>query len=241
MRKNLNNTQLLSRDFFDGYVFRFIQSELAARNEEESGLGNYYAYRVRNYVGGVQDYEAAIVEYLIRQLGLCRAFVHIGTGIGTTPALIAALGYRVIGIESDSKRFALATALRQSLIDLWPNIAKRYTLLEGSYPEALDNLPEEPGADCGLFFTNLGATRTDEDIDRFIQAFRLFGHTILDLRLFCRTLESEAERVEIHNRILKVGMTDVGAIKTAPGCYYRHYMCPSNLQLRRESALAGAR
>jgi hypothetical protein len=223
MRINLSPDRVLSADFFDGFVFRFIQNVCLQEGEEESGLGNYYGVRLKNHIGGLQDYEGAVFYYLNQAVPAARCIVHVGIGIGTTTALLAATGRNVVGVEWDQQRFRLATQLRQATMTVWPDVQKRYQLVAGGYPSVNDDLSKNQGPDCVLLFTNFAGPRPDEFRDSIIATFIHFGHVVLDLRTFCGTLEEEAQRCDLRDRILAAGMKEIGPIRTSPGNYYHHF------------------
>src|SRR5262249_37706672 len=153
VQRNVDIRQPTSIDFYDGYVFRFLQD---AASDNSDGLYNYYRRRVEHRQGGLADYEAALVSYLLSAFPPDTAFVYVGVGIGTTTALLAAMGRRVAGIEGDHARMVLARRLRDAVVGTWPEAEPRYALIEGYYPDVLDALPRGPGS--VLFFTNFVAT-----------------------------------------------------------------------------------
>jgi hypothetical protein len=225
MRRNLNAERVLSVDFFDGFVCRFIQETLAISSADESGLYNYYASRLDHHVGGLQDYEVAIFEFLTAKFPRCACFIHVGVGIGTTTALMAATGHKIIGIEKDPKRLALASRLRSCAAALWPNVANLYELVQGVFPQVLSNFGRR--ADSVLFLTNFGAKRSSGFIDEMIRTLPEFNNVVLDLRLFGNTLEDPADREALRTRILAAGMKDRGPIRASPGSHYHHFV-PNN-------------
>jgi hypothetical protein len=222
MRRNLNAERVLSVDFFDGFICRFIQETLSALGPDESGLGNYYTHRMKYHVGGLEDYEEAVFEFLTAQFPRCACFIHVGVGLGTTAALMAATGHRIIGIEHGSKRFAMASRLRSCAAALWPNVAHLYELVEGTFPQALPSFARR--ADSVLFFTNLGASRSSDLIDEMIRTLPEFDNVVLDLRLFYNTLEDPADREALRTRILAAGMKDRGPIPAPARSYYHHFV-----------------
>lgn len=222
MRRNLNAEHVLSVDFFDGFVCRFIQETLSVSGADECGLGNYYACRVAKHVGGLEDYEGAIFEFLTAQFPRCACFIHVGVGLGTTTALMAATGHKIIGIENCRKRFEMASRLRSCAAALWPNVANLYELMMGTFPEVLPSITRR--ADSVLFFTNLVSNRSSDFIDEIIRTLPEFGNVVLDLRLFGTTLGDPADREALRTRILAVGMKDKGPIPAPAGSYYHHFV-----------------
>ena len=154
MQRNVGARQLVSIDFCDGYLFKFLQDLAADADEKDTGLYRYYTARVEGRLGGLLDYEGALGRYLLSEFPRETRFVHIGIGIGTTTALLASLGRRVTGIEADARRMATAKRLRSSLCAMWPDIEPRYDLIEGYFPDVLDTAKISSGPDTVAFFTN---------------------------------------------------------------------------------------
>lgn len=224
MRSNISSTGPLSIAFIDGFIFRFIQEFYLGEGEEGSGLGNFYAFRLNNHVGGLQDYEGSIFEYLVQQFKGNPWLVHVGIGIGSLPTLLAATGHEVIGVEGDRKRVRLARQLREAIRQIWPKVANLYNLIDEYYPAALNKLPPIPeGRTSVLIFTNFGTTRSDEEIDSVISTFTHFEHVILDLRTFCGTFESAPAREQLRARVLARGFEEVRPIHATPGSFYTHF------------------
>jgi hypothetical protein len=223
MRTNLSPNGVLSVDFFDGFIFRFIQEIYFRGDKDCSALGRYYVSRLTDRVGGIQDYENALFQHMTRTFPKLRCIIHVGIGIGTITSLLAATGRRVIGIESDTQRFRIAAQLRLATVTVWPNVSSQYHLVEGVYPQALENLLESQGTDCLLLLTNFVVTQTQEVQDAIIATFCRFGNVVLDLRTFCDLRELEKQRSELRDRILAAGMNDAGPIPTAPGNYYYRF------------------
>src|SRR5262249_40495699 len=134
MRKNLGPS--VNLDFLDGYLFRLLQ-EIAARDGlEQSGFLNYYGYRIANKIGRLIEYEECLARYLLAESS-DRRVVHAGMGLGTLACALACNGMTVTGIEAHANRVKSARLLRSALIEIWPEVADRYHIVEGFYPQVL--------------------------------------------------------------------------------------------------------
>ena len=216
MERNLNAGRVLSADFFDGYVFRFLQ-ELVERNEP--GLQNYYRARVLGHRGGLANYEGAMAAALDRHYP-GQAVLHAGIGFGTLSALLAATGRQVIGLERDENRWRPAQELCAHLAALWPEVAARYQVLHGSFPQAVP-----PGAEAGrvLLFTNFIATIPEDQRAMMLASFPRYAAVVLDLRAWCTTQDSPASRAALRDEILELGMRDCGALELEGGTFYHRF------------------
>jgi len=231
MKENLSPTQLLSLDFYDGYVYKFLQDTAAGGDDRETGLYNYYRGRFDNRRGGLTEQEGALVDYLLSAFPPDTVFVHAGIGAGTVAGAIAAMGRSITGIEGDPLRLKLAARLRQSLSAVWPEVAARYTLVEGYFPEVLAQVPT--GAGAVLFFTNFFATLPPARAAQIVASLSAFAHVIVELRTFMTMQETAAERDAMLARLLASGLSDEGpVIAEVAGCYFRRLQPRGNLKTR---------
>lgn len=224
MRQNIAPDAAGLTAFLDGYILHFLQTRLAAGDPAETGLYAYYAARVTQRLGGLLDYEVEVAEFVLRSFAPDRPVVHVGIGIGTTTALLAARGRKVAGVEADARRTANARLLRDDLAAVLPNVAGNYVLAEGRFPEILQGLGEQGfvGRDSVVLFTNFGATLPHAVEEGIIQACVAFGDLVLDLRLFGRSREDAAEREALLSRIVAAGMDDAGGLPSPATPNYRH-------------------
>lgn len=195
MRANLAPS--VSLDFLDGYLFRLLQ-EIAADSGKETGFLDYYASRIDEKIGGLMEYEERVARYLLENYKGWHV-VHVGTGIGTLPCVLACNGMTITGIEGYHQRVLSARRIRSAIVDVWPDVGNRYNLIEGRYPQAL------PFNRCGpasiLVFTNVAAGWNAAEEASIIKSMRLFGESLLDLRLFGSVRDREHERAELSRRI----------------------------------------
>lgn len=197
MRKNLG--PLVNLDFLDGYLFHLMQSLVEERGIEGSGLFAYYNYRLEKRTGGLSELEELLARHLITGFK-DRRVVHAGIGIGTLAAALVCNGMKVAGIEYNDLRADAAQRIRTALIATWPAVAARYEIFRGAYPGALAN-SNWFGPDVILVFTNVGSGWSEEALEEIIESMPKFGEVLLDLRLFGRIRDSEAERTALFDRI----------------------------------------
>ena len=129
--------------FIDGYIMHFLQRRMEDGDADSTGLYQYYEGRVLNRSGGLVEYEFAVAEYLLNSIDSGRSIIHVGIGIGTTTAYLAARGRRIAGIELDQRRMGNARQLRNGLQRIFPHIEDRYFLIEVGFPESIDTLERE--------------------------------------------------------------------------------------------------
>ena len=225
VQRNVNSRGVLNIDFYDGYVFKFLQELAASGGERDSGLYQYYSLRLERRLGGLLDYEGALAAYLLSEFPSTTKYVHVGIGIGTTTTLLAAMGRDATGIEGDKRRAAAAQRLRQSICQPWPDIKSRYTLVEGYFPDVIDTGKVPLGPDTVVFFTNfVGGPPDPVVVDRVIESLRLFGHAIIEMRMFVKTRELPEERAELLSTLVGQGYSDEGSIlTTVAATHYRRF------------------
>lgn len=197
MRANLSPTVKL--DFIDGYLFRLLQEIAAEKGYEASGFLGYYQARVDGRMGGLLEYEEKLAVHLLSAFKN-RKLVHAGIGIGTLACALASNGMHVLGIESFPERVVSARRIRDCLVQTWPEVASRYEIVEGRYPDVLAG-SDWIGRNTILVFTNVGAGWNEDALDAIIKSFPNFGEVFLDLRLFGSMRAQEEERQSLYERI----------------------------------------
>ena len=214
-----------SPEFFSGYLLYFIQRILSEAGPDESGLYNYYTYRIAQRTG-LQEHEISAARYIAATFDTpAHRVIEAGIGIGTLSLYLAVLGYRTIGIEFDAKRLSLARRLRESALVVWPEVASRYTIAEGFFPDALAEL-EPMDKDTLLLFTNINATWPPGTTAAMIAEFARAGDVILDLRLFGQQRNLASERDALAQAILLGGAIGMIDIPAADDQFYRHFHFP---------------
>lgn len=194
----INLAPSVSLDFLDGYLFRLLQEILAERGAEKSGFFDYYAARITRKLGGLMEYEERLAHYLLANFA-DRHVVHAGTGIGTLPCALACNGMTVTAIEGLHARVESARRLRGALIEIWPEVDRRYDIIEGTFPGALP--ATQYGPDSILAFTNVASAWDEQQETSIIQSMQRFGQAVLNLRLFGHVRNEEADRNELFARI----------------------------------------
>ncbi len=209
-------------DFFDGYLFRVMVDILKADGVDTSGLYNYYRVRIQNNGQALSGYDRMLVQYARTHFDpQQRKIVHAGTGIGTLPSGLAAVGFATAGIEQDSQRFRAANRLRDAIADAWPAAAERYLLILGEFPKSLALTPWI-SPESVLMFTNCVASWSDELTTHIIGSFRGFGDVILDTRVFGIVRDTPEERLALLDRIEAQGLKSKAIEKNPVGSFYVH-------------------
>jgi hypothetical protein len=235
MRANLGPS--VNLDFLDGYLFRLLQ-EIAARDGlEQSGLLNYYGSRIANKIGGLIEYEERLARYLLANYS-DRNVVHAGMGLGTLPCALACNGMTVVGIEAYAERAKSARLLRSALIETWPEVADRYHIIEGFFPQVLTEkpasrwlpwrwvIPPSPWLDSNaiLVFTNVVTTWSDEALASIIDTMPRFSEVFVDLKLFGKMREEDAERTALFDRIAASARSAERLPELASGSHFARFV-----------------
>ena len=182
---------------YEKQVLSFIDTRASELGPDDSGLYNYYASRAGTD-HCLNNYDRFLLEYLAGE----RAVVHAGIGIGALTAGLALQGISCVGFEYDSRRYAAACAARAFLA---PDAD--YEIRDSKFPQGLEDRHAVDSA--VLLFTNVGATPphgwTEAEIEATLEAMRRFKYTILDLRLFGETRDTEERRNALAARITDAG------------------------------------
>ena len=235
MRDNLAPS--VSLDFLDGYLFRLLQEIAAQEGLEKSGLLNYYGSRIANRIGGLIEYEEGLARYLLNEYPGYRV-VHAGMGVGTLACALACNGMTVAGVEAYGERVRSARRLRSALVEVWPEVADRYQIVEGSYPQALMGIPKagwrpwrrsspaNPWLDVNaiLVFTNVVSTWSDETQAAIFDSMPRFGEVILDLRLFGIQRDDDTERLALFDRIAESARSAERLPGLSSGSHFARFM-----------------
>lgn len=208
--------------FLDGYLFRVMLSILKAEGADASGLYEFYQARIERAGYALSEYDRMLLNYAHAHFDpRSRRIVHAGTGLGTLPAALAAMGHTVAGIEQDESRFRTAVRLRAALTEAWPSAAERYVLIPGEFPTVLGET-SWISADTVLIFTNCGAGWSEELTDRIIGSFSSYGDIILDTRLFGNIRNTPEERATLMGRFEAQGLMGTSIAGSPRNAFYHH-------------------
>jgi len=233
MRANLGPS--VSLDFLDGYLFRLLQEIAAQEGLEGSGFQNYYGSRLANRIGGLIEYEEHLARHLLRQYSGYRV-VHAGMGVGTLACALACNGMTVAGIEAYAARVKSAHRLRSAVIEIWPEVADRYHIIEGLYPQILMEKPAlawlpwrrstSPWLDSSavLVFTNVVTTWSDETQAAIIDSMPRFAEVFLDLSLFGVIRQEDTERTALFDRIAASARSAERLPELAKGSHFARFV-----------------
>lgn len=205
--------------FLDGYLLRVMAEVLRTQGAEVSGLYDYYRDRIENEKRALSPYDHVLIAYIQAHFGRERPFIHAGTGMGTLPIALAHAGYTGVGVEYEMGRFRAACHLRAVVGQTWPEIERRYEVIEGEFPTVGN---ERAGSDAILIFTNCGAGWDEALTTRMIEAAAKMGDVLLDIRLFGNVRDDPAERDALLARFAKAGLTHKPIPGMPGGTYYHH-------------------
>lgn len=193
--------------FLGGYLFRVLQEIVEEQGIERSGFYNYYAQHLKQRIG-LQAYEEDLAHFLLAR-GPERPLLHAGIGLGTLACALAANGLTVTGIEVDDGRVGSARLLRDAVVQMWPDVAGRYRIVHGAFPDVATppmwapwKQPEialDPRAT--LLFTNVVMSWSDELQRSILATLPRFAEVILDLRTFGIVRDDESARQALFARI----------------------------------------
>ena len=119
---------------------------------------------------------------------------------------------------------ALARRLRDSLCAMWPDVAARYALVEGFFPDVIGTCDIPVGPATVVFFTNFVGASSVTAENRILDALQFFGHAVIEMRMFARTRDEPSDRADLLQSLLGRGYCDEGAILgEVPGTYFRRF------------------
>jgi hypothetical protein len=208
--------------FLDGYLFRVMVDMLRSDGAETSGMYDFYKARVEVDGSALSPYDCMLFRYALANFDRnSRQVVHAGTGLGTLASALAMAGYTVAGIEQDPPRFRAASRVRATLADIWPDGSRRYELISGEYPAAVDRTPWM-APETVLIFTNCAAGWSDDFTAQAIASFKSVGDVLLDARLFGRVRDEPAERDRLIAQMTGAGLLATPMAESTPGTFYYH-------------------
>lgn len=123
-------------EILESQMVSVLTDRLKALGEIESGLGAYYAGRVRSQKAFGDD-DRMLLEVLASDYLSYDGIVEIGAGYGQLGLALGVRGRQVICVETDRKRFACMEALKAGLEQTYPAIAQNVSLRFGTWPALL--------------------------------------------------------------------------------------------------------
>lgn len=167
-----------------------VTARVAAMGQDESGAEAHYAtLAARGSVLPRHDIRAA--QILLRLFGTHRPVHEIGTGIGTLPMLLAALGITATGIESSERRYAACRAVTAHIAAQWPGALASWDIIHGRFPFCMEDwvLSETVAVTTDIVGTMNLERRAD-----FIAGLRRYGAALIELDRFIQRSQGEAAR-----------------------------------------------
>ena len=182
---------------FDADVFAFLQDWFDRLGAEESGLGGFYEARLtRGFI--LNHYEIDLANLFATEWHDFEHYVEVGAGMGELAFLLGALGFSVIAIEGDRKRFAAMRELRTVLSAKYPGVAQ-VRIFNDFFP---NSLPVQDYSRSVCFLPCVIADDSpgvDVELSLF-RGMRLFRANVIDMtRLihYRRTPESQRGLIEL--------------------------------------------
>ena len=177
-----------------------LEIELAAffREKYEADPANFYEWYRIAYVGhgiGLSNYDRALAAYAVAHRSDFSRFVEIGPGLGQLPILMAALGVPAAAVEDDEMNFAMINELvgrvRRKLA---PDLMRNLELRHDFFPEGARAYVDRRAV---LLFTNITHGLTDAQYRAVLRGMSNAGGAIVNLRMFFRARDTEAEQQQL--------------------------------------------
>jgi SAM-dependent methyltransferase len=217
--KNKDNSVGMSFSAIDRYAASFLRDWLAGEEIRQRSAGSYYMQRLAHGDLFVES-ELAIAEYCRDRFDASVKFFELGFGFGELSLLLALSGFSATGYESDTGRYAGATALMDALAHKDLDLGK-LSLIEGRFPDAL-KLEAMGAASTALVATNVTSSYVKDNMDYVHRAMRLFDHVIVDLSRLGVTRD-RAARQDLIADLQKGGLADQGIVYAAGDTDIRHF------------------
>jgi tRNA1(Val) A37 N6-methylase TrmN6 len=200
-------------DRIDALAREAILARIGELGVDESGAGPLYARPARRgWVLPNHDLRAAAILHM--RFGDSRAVDEIGTGIGTLPLLLAALGIRARGIERSRHRYEACLAVTARVESGWEGSPLApHDFLFGRFP---DCVAEEDLSDRLAVVTDLTFNATEDERRMLIQGLRRYGAVLLDLHRFIRRASDEQARRALLAEFRAAGFARIYDMDIAP-------------------------
>ena len=201
---------------FDADVFAFLQDWFDRLGAEESGLGGFYEARLtRGFI--LNHYEIDLANLFATEWHDFEHYVEVGAGMGELAFLLGALGFSVIAIEGDRKRFAAMQALRTVLSAKYPGVAN-VRPIQSLFPSGLP--PADYSNSVCFMACVVDAANPTFDMERSIlRGMREFGTCVIDLTRFGQIRRSPALQTELLNLLREEGYSEPVHLGVTRGWY----------------------
>jgi len=193
---SINITPSLSSIEFNNIVFTYVYELLKLKPENESGAGSYYASRANNGSGiMLNDYDFKIPQ-VISGMDIKNVY-YVGCGFNFLGFILSLMGINTVSIESDYTRFLGLEFIREKLINIFPEIQNKSTIINDVFPSK--KLVYEKNS--LLLFANFAARIDDEVENIILEKFNLFNYIILNKRNFNGTRDLIDDQIRLINSI----------------------------------------
>jgi hypothetical protein len=182
----------------------FVADRLAVLGEAGSGLGAYYAARIRSG-RAFGDADQMLVGLLASSFLDYDGIVEIGAGYGQLGLALGVLGRQVICIEVDRNRVACMEALKAHLAASYPQVAQNVMVRLGTWPAVLKN--EDPSGALLVAVDFVYTGSGDIEAEAVTELLR-YGGSIIDASHFVHSRLTPDARSGFYATLRRGGFAD---------------------------------
>lgn len=170
----------------------------------------------------ISSYERAIIDKVKATFApeTTRLF-EIGIGFGTLSAALAALGYEVVGYEGANGRAEGARAVAKELTPHYPELASKYRVVPGFFPDAVDLSIVSNDKKNILIATNIVNSFSADNQDRILRFALNFDEFFFDATRFGITRGLEDAEKSVESSLLAL-FEDLGLVWADSSSGIRH-------------------
>ncbi len=181
-----------------------LADRLATLGETGSGLGAYYAARIRSGQA-FGDGDRMLVRLLEKSYNDYDGIVEIGAGYGQLGLALGVLGRQVICIEADRNRVACIEALKAGLAAYHPQVSQNVIVRLGSWPAVLKNEDPTGALLVAVDFVYTGAG--DLEAEAVTELLR-YGGSIVDASHFVHSRLTVEARGGFYATLRRAGFAE---------------------------------
>jgi hypothetical protein len=123
--------------------------------DREAAAGSYYMHRIQG-AAGLAQYERDTLNYICANFPSHTTRVtEVGAGLGTLTAALALFGYEVCAFEGAKGRAEGACFIRNQLAQRYPRLIDTYAIVQGFFPDALEQVTSQTAKRTVFVSTNL--------------------------------------------------------------------------------------
>jgi Lysine methyltransferase len=191
-------------ELIEAQMVAVLTERLDTLGEAESGLGAYYARRIRSGKAFGED-DRMLLEVLARDYLSYDGIVEVGSGYGQLGLALGVQGRQVICVETDRKRFACMEALKAALEPMHPVVAQNVSLRFGTWPALLK--AEDPSGSL-LVAVDFVYTGSGDIEGAAIAELKRYGGAIIDVSHFVHSRHTPEARDGFYRALQTAGFAD---------------------------------